>query len=63
MKLPVLVAEPPLPHSDAYWRTMRYFGFYRLIIAVLLFSTYFLFGERERWRLPEPGILLPALPC
>jgi two-component system sensor histidine kinase PilS (NtrC family) len=50
MKLPVLVAEPPLPHSDAYWRTMRYFSFYRLIIAVLLFSTYFLFGERDWWR-------------
>jgi len=50
MKLPVIIAEPPLPHSDAYWRTMRYFSFYRLIIACLLFSAYFLLNERDWWQ-------------
>jgi two-component system sensor histidine kinase PilS (NtrC family) len=50
MKLPVIGTDPPLPHSDAYWRTMRYFSLYRLIIAVLLFSAYFLLSERDWWQ-------------
>lgn len=50
MKLPVLVTESPLPHSDAYWRTMRYFGFYRLIITFLLLGAYLVLNQREWWQ-------------
>lgn len=39
--------ESPLSHPDAYWRTMRLFGLYRGIIALILFATYFLLQERS----------------
>lgn len=42
--------SPVIPHSDAYWRTMRYFNFYRLLIAGILFSAYFLLNERTWWQ-------------
>lgn len=47
MKLPISVTKP-VPHTDAYWRTMRYFSLYRLIIALLL-GAYLLFDQREWW--------------
>lgn len=50
MKLPVFVTEPLLPHSDAYWRTMRYFNLYRFIIALLLLGAYLLLSERIWWQ-------------
>lgn len=50
MMLPVIVTEAPIPHSDAYWRTMRYFSVYRLIIAVLLFVAYFQLQDRDWWQ-------------
>lgn len=37
-------------HPDAYWRTMRYFSLYRLIVAGILFAAYFLLREREWWQ-------------
>jgi two-component system sensor histidine kinase PilS (NtrC family) len=40
----------PLQHPDAYWRTMRYFGAYRLVLAGILFGTYFFVREREWWQ-------------
>lgn len=39
----------PVSHSDAYWRTMRYFGLYRLVIASILFGTFFLVRNRDWW--------------
>jgi two-component system sensor histidine kinase PilS (NtrC family) len=46
----VFVTESPLPHPDAYWRTMRYFSLYRLVIALLLFGAYLLLNQREWWQ-------------
>jgi two-component system sensor histidine kinase PilS (NtrC family) len=40
----------PLQHPDAYWRTMRYFSVYRLILAGILFVTYFFMRERDWWQ-------------
>ncbi len=39
----------PAGHPAAYWRTMRYFSLYRLIIAGILFGTYFLMRGHEWW--------------
>lgn len=60
MKLPVFVTDLPLPHSDAYWRTMRYFGFYRVIIALLLFGAYILLNERAWWQRYDSPLYLKA---
>jgi len=32
-------------HPDAYWRTLRYFALYRLVVAVILLGTHFLMQE------------------
>src|SRR5512139_2356923 len=40
----------PIQHPDAYWRTMRYFSLYRLIIACILFATYFAMQGRDWWQ-------------
>ncbi|HQR50466.1 MAG TPA: ATP-binding protein [Methylophilaceae bacterium] len=36
----------PAGHPDAYWRTMRYFTLYRLVVSGILLGTYFLMSER-----------------
>lgn len=43
-------SAPATQHPDAYWRTMRYFDLYRLIIAGILFATYFFMRERDWWQ-------------
>ena len=50
MKLPLFATESPLPHSDAYWRTMRYFSLYRLVITLLLLGAYLLLNQRDWWQ-------------
>lgn len=50
MNLPAIASAKPTEHPDAYWRTMRYFNLYRLIIAAILFFAYFLLHERDWWR-------------
>lgn len=39
----------PAQHPDVYWRTMRFFGLYRLIVGGILFGTYFFAQSRNWW--------------
>lgn len=39
--VPAATATPPLPVTDTYWRPMRYWNLYRLIVAGLLLAAHF----------------------
>ncbi len=45
------LAAPSSPLADAYWRSMRYFNFYRFVIASLLVSAHFIAREASWWQL------------
>lgn len=47
-------AGRPLYLFDAYWRRMHYWNLYRLLVAGLLVSAYFLTNAPEWWRLEAP---------
>lgn len=43
-------------HPDAYWHTMRYFGLYRLLVAGILFGTFFFARTRDWWENYDSGL-------
>jgi len=43
-------ATPMRPdHPSAYWKSLRYFNFYRLIVVCILLGTYFFMQEHSSW--------------
>lgn len=41
--------DKPAGHSYAYWRSMRYFALYRMVVAGVLLATFFLMHQRTWW--------------
>ncbi len=51
MTLGTTLAGEPMQPTDAYWRSMRYFNFYRFIVACLLVAAHFVIHASDLWQL------------